>query len=170
MIQQDSWIKGKVEPDVQAQCSVGPLGLNRSMVQSNPGAALALQQRAGLVWPLEPALLEEEEVGAFAQSLWSLWPILTLCGDMLFSRSLWMLRHCLLRVVSSLFWNNWNTQVGASVIVNHHLIYLAELRSDKCCYVSVMHRLKCWPSFSSVECSLCSILETQMLKYFLSKA
>lgn len=33
--------QGKVEPDVQAQCSVGPPGL--SLVQSHPGPALALQ-------------------------------------------------------------------------------------------------------------------------------
>lgn len=66
--------QGKVEPDVQAQCSCGPTRTEHGA--EPPGAALSLQQRADLVWPLDPALLEE--VGAFVQSLWSLWPTLTL--------------------------------------------------------------------------------------------
>lgn len=76
-----------------------------SMVQSQEQPWLCRQRAEDLVLSLDPVLLEEEEeeVGAFVQSLCGLWPILTLCGDMLFSESLWVLRSCLLRVVFSLF-------------------------------------------------------------------
>lgn len=137
---------------------------------TSPGSA----GRGQKVWcgPCTLHCFGRRKVGASVQSLWSLWPTLALFGDMLFSRSSWMLRHCLLRVIFSLFWNNWSTRVGASVIIVHHVIPLAMSPvCDECVVnISVMQRLKCWPSFSSIECSLYSILETKMLKSFLSKA
>lgn len=39
--------------------------------------------------------------------------------------------HCLLRVVFSLFCNNWSTRVGAFVVIDHNVIPLAVPMSDK---------------------------------------
>ena len=77
--------RGKLEADVQAQCSVGPPWLSRTVVQSQQQPWLCRQRARDLVQPRDKGLLEEEVV-AFEQSLCRLWPVLTSHGGKLFSR------------------------------------------------------------------------------------